>query len=147
MIDALPSTSGARCSVGFYDTLKLRLQSIRANADVGWLVGSSAAKITTASLAASIWSPFQDPYVPSLYLLTKPTEQSEHLYRKYADIGGSLITTDDGPRSRFVHFRFAPDGAALGAGPFRMTGDRLVISDAPGNDPITGDDVISRMEF
>lgn len=31
--------------------------------------------------------------------------------------------------------------------PFRMTGDRLVISDAPGKDPITGDDVIYRMEF
>jgi lipocalin-like protein len=31
--------------------------------------------------------------------------------------------------------------------PFRLDGDRLVISGAPGKDPVTGEEVIYRMEF
>jgi hypothetical protein len=31
--------------------------------------------------------------------------------------------------------------------PFELNGDSLVISGAPGNDPVTGEKVIYRMEF
>lgn len=31
--------------------------------------------------------------------------------------------------------------------PFKLTGDALVISGAPGHDPVTGEEVVYRMEF
>jgi Lipocalin-like domain len=31
--------------------------------------------------------------------------------------------------------------------PFKLDGDRLVISGAPGHDPVTGEEVVFRMEF
>jgi len=62
----------------------------------------------------------------------------------------AYVATYEIEEGRVVHHvegAWNPVWQGLLSRPFTLAGDRLVISGAPGTDPVTGEEVVYRMEF